>query len=289
MLGYITWATGNNQDYKNNLNADHPIISLPTGVTITANGADESHSAGYLLFNDPSQAPDTTVSNINSGLMYRKDAQEGVWRSLVDISFAHTSTYPIRVGIIHNGGGDRLTGIRLSKVGDPSIYDEKTGLDTKNPYKVRYFVFDLNDLQAGDTFTISLIGEDFNGNQTTDVGIAGIFFDIPSGNVSAFSEYPEPVSVLVPVSEVEPEAGDGEMLISDVILYPNPTSGIINIESNEVLKRITIINTVGQLMLLKSTDETKIELNVERLPSGYYSVLMETKSGKLIARRFIKE
>ncbi|MEL7119696.1 MAG: T9SS type A sorting domain-containing protein, partial [Bacteroidota bacterium] len=290
MLGYIAWATGGNIDYNgSDINADHPIISLPNGITVTANGADESYSAGYPLFNDPSQAPGTTVSDINSGLIYRKDIQGGVWRSMVNINVGNTLGDNIRVGIIQNSGGDRLTGVRLSKVGSPSIYDEVTGLDTKNPSQLRYFVFDVAKMEAGDAFTISLMGEDSNGDQQTVVGMSGIFFDIPAGNVSAFSEYPEPVSALVPVSEVEPEARDGEMLISDLVLYPNPSTGVINIKSNEVLRRITIINTVGQLMLLRSTDENKIELNVERLPSGYYSVLMETESGKLITRRFIKE
>ena len=232
MLGYITWATGNTGDYNgSNINADHPIISLPTGVTVTANGADESHSAGYLLFNDPSQAPDTTVSNINSGLMYRKDAQEGVWRSLVDISFAHTSTYPIRVGIIHNGGGDRLTGIRLSKVGDPSIYDEKTGLDTKNPYQVRYFVFDLNDVQAGDVYTVSLIGEDFNGNQSTDVGISGIFFDridpiIPVIDPVADADVLQnETSTWVAPSATATDNIDGDVSANIVITYSSADAG----------------------------------------------------------------
>ena len=62
-------------------------------------------------------------------------------------------------------------------------------------------------------------------------------------------------------------------------LFPNPTSGIINIEvtNNQVINRTSITNVLGQTIL---TFENETSLDISSLNKGTYFITIETDSGK---------
>lgn len=68
------------------------------------------------------------------------------------------------------------------------------------------------------------------------------------------------------------------------VLYPNPTSSVLKIDSNESIDALSIFNLQGQLVL-ESTSTT--ELNVQNLATGTY--FLKISSGNLSqVKKFVK-
>jgi hypothetical protein len=67
---------------------------------------------------------------------------------------------------------------------------------------------------------------------------------------------------------------NGEALaISGIVLYPNPTSGMIHIKHDEKLTDIQIFDMVGKLVInQKCNGETETNIDLSNLPNGVYHV-----------------
>jgi endoglucanase len=76
--------------------------------------------------------------------------------------------------------------------------------------------------------------------------------------------------------------------VSNVKLYPNPTSNVLNIESEGTIQNVSIFNILGQEVINKSTNESSIRLDVSGLNEGVY-VVKSTIDGKVSSTKFIKE
>ncbi len=71
---------------------------------------------------------------------------------------------------------------------------------------------------------------------------------------------------------------------NSIILFPNPSSSNVTIQTNYEIKNISIFNTLGALV----QTETSSSFSVEKLPIGIYMILIQTANGKS-TKRFIKE
>ncbi|MBI2281925.1 MAG: PKD domain-containing protein [Bacteroidetes bacterium] len=76
----------------------------------------------------------------------------------------------------------------------------------------------------------------------------------------------------------------------DYIVFPNPTSNIINIKSstNSILKikQLSLVNTIGQVVLQEQVqvDNTILQLNVNQLPKGLYFLTIISDNGEIIKK-----
>jgi hypothetical protein len=57
---------------------------------------------------------------------------------------------------------------------------------------------------------------------------------------------------------------------SKIMVFPNPTSDILKINSTEVLEKLKISNLLGKIVLEKSENSTETMISVENLPQGVY-------------------
>jgi hypothetical protein len=92
-----------------------------------------------------------------------------------------------------------------------------------------------------------------------------------------FCPTPGKPNVLCEMSSV----GNEENVIeqSEVQIYPNPTDAILNIQSNGVeLLSVSVYDNMGRLLLTKSVNQEKSELDVSQLSLGtYYLQVVTTK------------
>ena len=68
-------------------------------------------------------------------------------------------------------------------------------------------------------------------------------------------------------------------------VYPNPTSGILNINLEEEIERIDIYSLLGR----KVGTSTSTQMDVSNLTAGVYLLTIETKDGKVGTKRVVKE
>ena len=70
----------------------------------------------------------------------------------------------------------------------------------------------------------------------------------------------------------------------NINIFPNPTDNILTVESDSRLKSISVINTLGQLVMKSSNNI----INVSKLTAGMYILNIETEAG-ISTRKIIKE
>ena len=78
---------------------------------------------------------------------------------------------------------------------------------------------------------------------------------------------------------------DIQLLESELKIYPNPTSRIINIQTNTSVKNISIYNLLGKEILTT----TAMKIDVSHLSIGIYVMKITSDKGAEVTKRFIKQ
>lgn len=95
-------------------------------------------------------------------------------------------------------------------------------------------------------------------------------------------------NIPTPTTVVCSTASLNENILNTISVYPNPTSGILNIENtnNLNIEKLTVIDVTGKILLEQKNNTSQID--VQRLPAGMY-ILEITANGAKQHTKFIKE
>jgi probable HAF family extracellular repeat protein len=93
----------------------------------------------------------------------------------------------------------------------------------------------------------------------------GIDYDVYVRAICEFSES----EWIGPVTFNTDEMGINE-LGNQMVLYPNPTSGIINIQAKEKINSVSVYNSVGQKVPFNSLNKENTSIDISNLSSGIY-------------------
>ena len=74
---------------------------------------------------------------------------------------------------------------------------------------------------------------------------------------------------------------------NSVIVYPNPSKDILNINSVELVSRVEIYNLLGKIVKVSELSSTDFSINVSDLAAGSYVINLYTKDG-VKPQRFLK-
>jgi len=91
------------------------------------------------------------------------------------------------------------------------------------------------------------------------------------------------------IVKLSPDLGvsDNEF-INTTVLYPNPSSGSVNIETEDI-KTVTLFDSVGKKSYFKElTGESSVNINVSHLAKGVYMVVILTSKQRLVKKLIIK-
>lgn len=84
--------------------------------------------------------------------------------------------------------------------------------------------------------------------------------------------------------------GINELNITNAItLQPNPTNGIITINSRYEIQKIDVMNVAGQILLSESATEKTHQLNLTDFAKGIYFVRVSYANGLSVTKKIIKE
>jgi len=93
----------------------------------------------------------------------------------------------------------------------------------------------------------------------------------------------DPSIVLIDVS-----SGVGEASNNEVLIYPNPTSGELNIVSDVLLKQILLYSSDGRLLLSESMNSASHRIDVSSMESGIYLLELSSELGVRVQRLIIE-
>jgi len=71
-------------------------------------------------------------------------------------------------------------------------------------------------------------------------------------------------------------------IVSELILYPNPTTDCLNIESNDPIGGLKIINMNGKTVFNQNIESIHYQIQVDKFPSGLYLVKTVTNTFRFI-------
>ena len=80
-----------------------------------------------------------------------------------------------------------------------------------------------------------------------------------------------------------------DQTLKGIIIYPNPSSSIIGIRSDNTFSKVTIISSEGRIVYDKATDKTNsLQVDVSGFANGVYIVNVVDENGKLVSQKLIK-
>lgn len=90
-------------------------------------------------------------------------------------------------------------------------------------------------------------------------------------------------------SELSSSLGETEERLSPVFVYPNPSTGLLQVRSsgNQDIDFIQLISLEGQMLEEWSIDSTYFDANLNSLPSGIYLVRIQT-GNEVVVKRWVK-
>lgn len=194
------------------------------------------------------------------------------------LSFSNaTNTKLINSIIYNNNNGGNITTTSLYLHGsNVSMYPTginniiqggQLGSINANPLFVSASDFHLTStspaINAGNNAYLAGITNDLDGNArivNTTVDLGAYEFDAALSN-SSFTSF------------------------NEFKVYPNPTSGVLNISSDEEIQNIAIYSLLGR----KVGSATNTQMDISNLASGVYLLTIETKDGKVGTKRIVKQ
>ena len=75
---------------------------------------------------------------------------------------------------------------------------------------------------------------------------------------------------------------------NEISVYPNPTSSIVNINYNSIIKSVTLYDTLGRLLLSQEVNQSNFVLDISNQNKGIYLLKIVTENGSSI-EKIVKE
>ena len=73
----------------------------------------------------------------------------------------------------------------------------------------------------------------------------------------------------------------GENIAENVSLYPNPSSGKVNVKA-EAMRRVTVVNVTGQVVMIQDVDNDEVVIDMSSFDDGMYIVNINTDKGNVV-------
>lgn len=114
----------------------------------------------------------------------------------------------------------------------------------------------------------------------------GLVTAIANGTVIVRATSVEETSAYGEISiEISGQLSTVENTLKNIQLYPNPTKGLVTIQSPENIQEVVVYNTLGQKVLSANSEI----INLENLPSGIYLVKIKLDSQEIKTIKVIKQ
>jgi PKD repeat protein len=119
-------------------------------------------------------------------------------------------------------------------------------------------------------------------HQYTQIGTYNVTVTVTHDGCTATYTREVVVDKILSAPSISPQGGG-------LKVYPNPTTGVIEILSDEVIERIEIIDVNGKVMFNYELQITNYELDISHLSKGVYYIKATHSNGKSSQQKLVKE
>lgn len=89
--------------------------------------------------------------------------------------------------------------------------------------------------------------------------------------------------------EIAYSTGIDDVLKKELKLYPNPVHELLYIENLKMVKRLSLYDLSGKIVLSVNTPNASATLNLRGLNSGIYLLNFEMEDGSKLTRKIVKQ
>ncbi|WP_264520794.1 T9SS type A sorting domain-containing protein [Flavobacterium sp. N1994] len=260
--------------------------ALNFNTTITDNlGATETTTAPDNAFNYKQSVGTVTQNTI--------DCLEGVAADNTQIgNYLH-----YRINFV-NTGNAVAKNVTAKVVFDPAKYDMNSLqiLNSSNPLNLRISgataIFFMGNVNAGGPggdggilLKIKTVGSLASGSTVTSS--AQLFFDYEAGFIPTLITPAEVTTNNAATTFQNLSIGQNEMDAS-ILVYPNPTNSILNIDSNNSIKTVQLYDISGKLLQTNISDSDKVSMDMTQRSNGIYFLKITSDKGQKV-EKIVKE
>jgi hypothetical protein len=80
-----------------------------------------------------------------------------------------------------------------------------------------------------------------------------------------------------------------EELKNNFTIYPNPSTGIFYLSTNNIISNYKVINQIGKTILENKTSNNNFKVSLQKYPSGVYFIQLQFENGEIEMKKIIKQ
>lgn len=273
-----------------------PLGSPATDITLSSSSVDENAATGIVIGTLSSTDPDegdTHTYSIISGADFDIDGTNLIALVSFDFEMKSSASVTIRTKDNNDLTFDKQFTISINDLNDAptAMTIDDTTVAENSAVGTVVGAFTTTDVDAGDSYTYSIVGE----SASFDIDGANLItkesFDYESQDsytVSVKSTDSGGLTVertfTILVKDVIEKPALGLYDVTEISVYPNPSSDVINVRGFENIEMIKITDLSGKLIW--SGVDTKID--VQSIDQGIYLLEIKGQNGHEFIR-FIKD
>lgn len=179
-------------------------------------------------------------------------------------------------------------------------------------YNLKIMDFDLETPFVGDFGTVEMLYTLNNGNTwhsalttnstnfTPSNNCQLLSYTIPTGSISSLDNLRVKFNFIYNSGDweviiddfkidIDDSATTPNLNLSNLSVYPNPVSDVLNVDYNENISNLTVYDLSGRSVKSFTTNNSNNSIDVSDLKSGIYMLRIETENKKVSTVKFIKK
>ena len=92
-----------------------------------------------------------------------------------------------------------------------------------------------------------------------------------------------------PIRQNAPASVTSSLKQNNIIIFPNPTTGMIELKNSNAVVKIEIFDMIGKLLLTQKINSMNQKVDVSKLQTGNYLLKAYSKSNQFDVSKFVKE
>jgi VCBS repeat-containing protein len=312
---FVLLCSSNGGNCSSELDIDNIILSAPNTPPSISNqtfsvAADSTIGTvvGTVVASDPDtgQTLSYAITAGNSAGKFAINDSTGVITVAGSLNSDTTSSYSLTVMVTDNGSSPLsssatvtidITGVNKA----PVITDQTFSIPQNSADSTVVGTVVASDPDTGDTLTYAITAGNSGGNFVINDS-TGVIMVIDTTNFSTAPTYTLTVAVMdngmpaltssatitINVTQVVVTGISTALANSQVSVYPNPSSGAFTIQSGVLSlddNKIRIMNAMGETVYSSQFSQ---QLNLQQLPKGVYSLMLENDKGIIIKQIIIQ-
>lgn len=273
------------------LNLTNCLFSQNKSQDISSGNNGYTGSAAWIRANDSGANLTTIITNCTFASNQDTGTQSGSERGALALSRRTdgTSTHNVTINnsiFYENKGAGGATTLAVNKghTNTPDLVVVNNAIDEDNFSNLVYLT---NTSNANPLFT-NISANNFTLQSGSPAIDAGDNSRIPSGVVTDLLNNQRIHNATVDMGAYEFNSMPLGIATNDMLdsfnLFPNPTKGVLTVNSNEPIHKIEVYTILGKKVLTSNSSK----INTQRLANGVYLLKAHTTTNKIGVKRFIK-